>query len=452
MTKQWLEQTTLLISIAKWTLYASLLGSIVGGSTVLFLALLDKAIAMAQHLPHFFLLAPAALAASKLLIDKIAPDAAGYGTDRLIAAVQKKDGQVPLRVVPIKLIASILTIAAGGSAGKIGPCGQIGAGLASSIANQLKIDSIDRKKLVICGISAGFAAVLGTPVGGALFGAEVLFLGRLLYEILFPAFIAGITAYHIASFCGIPYFHQEIEALPYLSAENVLLCILLGAFCGLTALFFIWSLDVVKNRFTDKKNTLLPSLSGGLMLSLIGWFLSPAYLGLGMDSIQQSLQGLALAPYAFFAKIAATSITFAAGGSGGIILPTLFVGSAAGNLFAQLLDGNHLAVFSAIGMVALLSAATNTPIASTVIAIELFGPAVAPYAAVACAVSYLVIGHTSIFPTQVLATKKSASLEIEIGKPVQTIHNAAIHPHGNFWPRLFYRLHLLKQPSSKDKP
>lgn len=433
-------------------MYASILGSIVGGSTALFLTLLDEAVAMAQHLPYFFLLAPAALAASKLLIDKIAPDAAGYGTDRLIAAVQEKGGQVPLRVVPIKLIASILTIAAGGSAGKIGPCGQIGAGLASSIANQLKFDSIDRKKLVICGISAGFAAVLGTPVGGALFGAEVLFLGRLLYEILFPAFIAGITAYHIAGFCGISYFHQKIEALPDLSAENVLLCILLGVFCGLTALFFIWSLDVVKNRFTDKKNTFLPSLSGGLLLSLIGWFLSPAYLGLGMDSIQQSLQGLALAPYAFFAKIAATSITFAAGGSGGIILPTLFVGSAAGNLFAQLLDGSHLAVFSAIGMVALLSAATNTPVASTVIAIELFGPAVAPYAAVACAVSYLVIGHTSIFPTQVLATQKSASLEIEIGKPVQTIHNAAIHPHGNFWPRLFYRLHLLKQPSCKDKP
>ncbi|MEN6413828.1 MAG: chloride channel protein [Veillonellales bacterium] len=447
MTKKWLEQTTLLISITKWTLYASILGAIVGGCTVLFLTLLNNAITMLQALPYPFLLAPAALVASKLLIDKLAPEAAGYGTDRLIAAVQEKNGQVPLRVVPVKLIASILTITAGGSAGKIGPCGQIGAGLASSIANNLKIDTIDKKKLVVCGISAGFAAVLGTPVGGALFGAEVLFLGRLLYEVLFPAFIAGLTAYQIANLCGIPYFYQKIETAAALSGWNVLQCILLGILCGLTALFFIESLEFVKNRFADRKSSLLQPISGGLLLILLGWFVSPDYLGLSMNTIQQSLQGLILAPYAFLAKIIATSITFAAGGSGGIILPTLFIGSAAGNLFAQILGGNHLAFFAAIGMVALLAAATNTPIASTVIAMELFGPAIAPYAAVACAVSYLAIGHNSIFPTQVLATRKSASLEIATGKPIQAIHDVVIHPHGSFWKILFYRLHLIKHPS-----
>lgn len=450
MKKKWIEQTTLLISILKWTLYSSVIGVIVGTSTTLFLRLLDLAISVIQSLPEPLLFTPLFLILSKLLVDKIAPDAAGYGTDRLIEAVHNKKGKIRFIVVPVKLIASVLTIASGGSAGKIGPCGQIGAGLASAIANLLRIDDTDRRKLVVCGISAGFAAVFGTPIGGALFGVEVLFLGRLLYEILFPAFVAGLTAYHIANSFGITYFHRTIELIPYYSEWTLLKCVLLGVLSGLVALLFIESLEIGKHRSSVIKKSLLPPLVGGLLLIIFGMFVSPAYLGLGLDTIQMSLQGCALVPYAFLAKIFTTAITFFAGGSGGIILPTVFIGTSVGNLFAQLTGGSYLAVFSAVGMVSVLAAATNTPIASTVIAIELFGPEIAPFAAVSCAVSYLAVGHNSIFPTQVLVTKKSASLVVDTGIPIQNVDDIEVKPHGNIWRILFKWLHIRNDPDHKN--
>ncbi len=124
---------------------------------------------------YSFLLLPAALFLSALLVKYLAPDAEGHGTEKVIEAVHKESGKIKPAVVPVKLVATIVTLALGGSAGKEGPCAQIGAGLASIFADILRFDDHDRKKLVICGISAGFAAVFGTPIAGSIFGVEVLF-------------------------------------------------------------------------------------------------------------------------------------------------------------------------------------------------------------------------------------------------------------------------------------
>ena len=156
---------------------------------------------------------------------------------------------------------------------------------------------------------------------------------------------------------------------------------------------------------------------GGAALILLTLAFSTQYLGLGLATTQATLQGQQAVWYAFPLKIVFTSITFGFGGSGGIITPIFFIGSTAGALFAQVF-GLNSATFAAIGLVAVLAGATNTPIAASIISIELFGPAVAPYAAVACVVSYVMSGHRSIYPSQVLATEKSRSIQVQIGKEV----------------------------------
>ena len=147
---------------------------------------------------------------SGLLVFTLAPEAEGHGTEKVIESVHQRAGKINPAVVPVKLVSSVITIAGGGSAGKEGPSAQIGAGLSSAFAQLLKLNPSDRKKLVVCGISAGFASVFGTPIAGAIFGIEVLFIGSVLYEVLLPSFVSGITAYHVSSALGIPYLHHPI--------------------------------------------------------------------------------------------------------------------------------------------------------------------------------------------------------------------------------------------------
>jgi len=176
---------------------------------------------------------PLALFLSALIIKFLAPDAEGHGTEKVIEAIHKDNGIIKAAVVPVKLVATIITIALGGSAGKEGPCAQIGAGIASTFARMFRFDAHDRKKLVICGISAGFASVFGTPIAGALFGVEVLFVGTILYGVMLPSFIAGIISYNVSSAFGIRYFHHALTATLNFSAVFFYQIILAGVFFGL---------------------------------------------------------------------------------------------------------------------------------------------------------------------------------------------------------------------------
>jgi H+/Cl- antiporter ClcA len=149
---------------------------------------------------------------------------------------------------------------------------------------------------------------------------------------------------------------------------------------------------------------------------------SPRYLGLGLTTITESIGGAPVPAGAFLLKILFTAITLGFGGSGGIITPIFFVGATAGNFFANLL-GFDISVFSAIGMIALLAGAANTPISASIMAIELFGPSIGPYAAVACVISFLMTGHRSVYPSQILSLTKSSSFLVEHGREMRDVEN-----------------------------
>lgn len=426
MRRQVLEGSVLIISIIKWLLLASCIGIIVGLSTSIFLKLLDLSIRIVSEYTYYFLLLPIALFLSSFAVKYFAPEAEGHGTERVIEAVHKRSGKINPLVVPIKLVATIVTIALGGSAGKEGPCAQIGAGLSSSLSDILKFDDRDRKKLVICGISAGFATVFGTPIAGAIFGVEVLFVGGLLYEVLLPSFVAGIVGYQVSSALGITYFHQPLNFIPIFSSFFFIKVCLSGLFFGLCSFLFIEILKTVEDvsgRITIWQP--YKGLIGGIMLIFLAFLLSPRYLGLGLDTITYALEGGKVFILAFLFKMIFTAVTLNFGGSGGIVTPIFFIGATSGNLFGRLL-GLDLSLFSAIGMVSLLAGAANTPISASIMAVELFGPAVAPYAAVACVISFLMTGHRSVYPSQVLEMVKSSSISVERGREMEHIEDVSL--------------------------
>jgi H+/Cl- antiporter ClcA len=449
------EETILFISILKWFILATLIGIIVGFATTVFLKLLNWSVAFGGKFPYSFLLLPAAFFLSALIIKYLAPDAEGHGTEKVIEAIHRSSGKIKAAVIPVKLVATIITIALGGSAGKEGPCAQIGGGLSSLFADLFRFDDHDRKKLVICGISAGFASVFGTPIAGALFGVEVLFVGAILYDVLLPSFIAGVTSYHVSAALGIAYFHHPLNFVPQFSEFFFIQICFAGIFFGVCALLLVEILRL--GKFLSEKLKMwvpLKGIVGGGVLVVLTFLLSRQYLGLGLDTIENCLQGQVVPWYASFAKMIFTSITLSFGGSGGIVTPIFFIGATGGSLFASWTGLDH-ATMSAIGFVAVLAGAANTPIAASVMAIEIFGPQVAPYAAVACVISYLMTGHRSVYPSQILSVKKSPSISVELGEEMQDIR-AQVSLRKKSWSKsfkkiyLFLKAHILKKDRKSD--
>jgi H+/Cl- antiporter ClcA len=426
MKKHSIEQLSIFISVTKWLILSSIIGIIIGTSVTFFLKALQISENSKEFLPfpHYYLL-PLGLMSTIWLVKKFAPDADGHGTEKVIEAVHKKHGLIELSVIPIKLLATIITIFSGGSAGKEGPGAQIGAGMASATSELFHFNKEDRKKLVVCGIGAGFATVFGTPIAGAIFGLEVLVVGIIRYDVLLPSFIAGFSAFTTAQFLGIEYtyfninFIQPIDLNLYLITE----VILAGIFFGLISDITITTLKRV-SRFIKKipLNSYIKAFGAGLFLVILSFFVGDQYFGLGLNTIDNLLQNKAtindnLPWYAFLLKTVFTALTLGSGGSGGIVTPIFYIGATSGHSFATLIDGN-LPFFAALGFVSVLAGTTNAPLAATVMAMELFGLDVAHYAAISIVISFIITGHRSVFPSQILAMKKSDFLRINPGKDI----------------------------------
>lgn len=414
------EVPILFYSLIKWTILAVMAGILVGAVTAFFLFLLEGSTGYVNGLAsgYRFVLLPLGFLVSMLLVSRLAPEAKGHGTEKVIEAIHRRSGKISLPVVPVKLIATVITLAVGGSAGKEGPCAQIGAGLTSGMATLFRFSDEDRRKLVVCGISAGFAAIFGTPVAGAIFGVEVLFIGQMFYDVLLPSLISGIVSYYTASELGVRYFTEVLYVVPDISGHYFLWALGAGIFFGLVALLHIEIIELCGAAFRRLRvRPFVKPLLGAFILIIASLLLGDRYLGLGTDTIESVLAGRTVPPLAFVIKSVLTGITLSCGGSGGIVTPTFFVGTTAGATFSML-TGMDLVFCAALGQAAVLSGAANTPISATILAIELFGSRVAPLAALVCIVAFIVSGHRSVYPSQILARPKSRALGINAECPV----------------------------------
>ena len=444
------EHTALFISTSKWALLGAGGGACVGLGTRAFLWSLGAAATgvtalMAGIAP--FILLPLALPACVWLIRTFAPDARGHGTEAVIAAVHQRSGRVNWRIAPVKLAATVLTLAFGGSVGKEGPAAQIGASLTSLLSDVLRLSDEDRRRLVICGISGGFAAVFGTPVSGALFGVEVLYLGRLDYAVLFPALVAGIVAHLV---CGVqPPFgmvHDSLAALG--SVMSIVVALGAGAFFGLVAWLLIDSMRVL-GRLASRLAShpyALASLGGVVLAGLYASFGSQ-YAGLGTDTIHAVLAGTSVVALgAFLVKILTTSVTLETGGSGGIVTPIFFVGATSGAALAHVF-GLSQGLIASFGFVAVLAAAANTPIAAAVMGIELLPASEGVYAALAALTAFLIVGHRSVYASQRLGFSKSAGLEMELDGPIGDVNRSNVRVRKG---TLTDRVHRIGRGNGRD--
>jgi H+/Cl- antiporter ClcA len=427
MNQHFTEQAVVFTSISKWIFLSAIVGAICGALIVQFLNLLHWAETSRYDLsfPFYFLL-PFALVFTVWLVRKVAPNAEGHGTEKVIESIHKDKGDIDVKVIPVKVMATVMTIFAGGSVGKEGPGAQIGAATASLFSKLFHFSPNDRKKLVICGISAGFATVFGTPMAGAIFGVEILVVGAIMYDVLLPSIVAGLSAYAVAQFLGLEYtlIKASYFDLPGFDITIAFWVVLAGIFFGLVSDLMINMIQKIHQWIRAIKwHYLLTPFVGGIVIAVLAYFTSTRYLGLGMETIWLSLSNEAILHqniqwYDAPLKALFTALSLGVGGSGGIITPLFFVGATSGNVFGHLVEG-YIPFFAALGLVSVLAGATNAPIAAIIMAGELFGMEIIHYAALSCIIAFLMTGHRSVFPSQILAMTKGEHLDVEMGKEIK---------------------------------
>ncbi|MDR0291839.1 MAG: chloride channel protein [Elusimicrobium sp.] len=400
------------LNILRWFVLATVIGVIVGVADAAFLTLLDAAAGATNGFPLYFTALPFVLWVVWLLSRRVAKNDTDFSTDAAINKINSYRG-ISLISTLKAFFLPVFTIAGGGSAGKEAPCADVGAGLASAFSGILNLSPEDRRKLMICGVSAGFAGVFGVPVSGAIFGLEILWVGYIFYEVMFPALVAGITAYQITNALGVTYIYHPIQVIPVFTEGFFIKILIAGVFFGLMSILFIELMKffrVVFRFISFKTSNFWRAFLGGFVLALIGLLLSPEYLGLGMDTTNGVLTGSEVShPLGALFKMITTAITFSAGGVGGIVTPIFFIGSQAGAVLSGFLEVDPKTL-AALGVVAVLAGSTNAPLAASIMAIELFGPAVAPYATVCCVISFLMTGQRSVFHKQKVSYDKTSDV------------------------------------------
>lgn len=396
-----------LYNVFKWLILATLAGVLTGAFIRLFLFLLEKGIDFVTALPDWrYALIPVGLFASLYVVKIFAPSAEGHGTDKVIFAIHYRASRIPFAVVPVKILSTLATLATGGVVGTEGPSVQIGAGLMSEAALLFRFTERERKKLVICGTAAALSAVFGAPIAGAVFGVEVLFVGEFFYPILLPAVISSVAAYFTCVQLGMVY------AVPQIAVPELGIPVLLWTFAA--ALFFsvvcVLHIEIVEGIGNYAKKLKLPDwvktlIASGVLLTVAA-FSGDTYLRTGEIGLNKILAGENVLWCAFVLKSFLLAVTLAGGGSGGVLTPTFYIGAAAGALFASVF-GLDVGFFGALGFVACVAGAVNTPMAATFLAIGLFGEAIAPYAGIVCVLTYMLVGARSLYPTQILVLPKS---------------------------------------------
>lgn len=288
--------------------------------------------------------------------------------------------------------------------------------MASTLARYLKLDSYDCRKLVICGVAGGFTAVFGTPLAGAMFALEILFIGGIVYDVLYPSFLAAFVSWRVSLLLGMKYTHCTNVAIPGFTAENLMLAIAAGIVFGLVSLCLIEVMNKVEKIFHGLKISVsAKAVLGSALILLLVHFVGRDCLGLSSGPMSEILKGSPVSNMSWFWKILLTSLTLACGGSGGIVTPISYIGLACGAAFAQIL-GFDTVFYAALGLIGLLSGSANAPIAAILIGIEIFGADIAPYAAVVSGVGFVMVGHRSVFPSQRIVRNKSVLLEMSANR------------------------------------
>jgi H+/Cl- antiporter ClcA len=447
--------------LRKWVVLGAVIGTVAGLGAVVFIELLQEGTHLllgalggyhpptpigeghgagsgSTHSWRIPLIVAAGALVSGAIVFRFAPEAEGHGTDAAIAAVHNDPTRIRARIAPLKILASALTIGAGGSGGREGPTAQISAGFASFLARRLRLSPADSRIAVTVGIGSGIGAIFRAPLGGAVLGAEILYRDDAEIDALVPSIIASIVAFAVfGAVEGYDPIFGFLDGYRFAHAFQLLYFAAIGIACGLVGRLYAWSFYAISGLFERAR---LPRLAkpalGGVGTGLIGIAL-PGTLGTGYGWVQISM-GRGLLHLSLWvvlllplAKIAATSLSIGSGGSGGIFGPGMVIGGFTGAAVWRLLHGfapqmpHQAAAFVVVGMIACFGSIAHAPLAVMLMVVEMTGSltVLAP-AMVAVGLATLLAGDATIYRSQLRSRAESAAHRLRFAMPMLALTSA----------------------------
>jgi H+/Cl- antiporter ClcA len=437
------EHLALLRFVLKWMLIGAPVGAVIGVAVAGFLFALDLATHLRwasdtqfRGLPWLLFLLPVAGIGIGLMYHLLGKSVEG-GNNLIMEQIHEPGGGVPTRMAPLVLIGTVLTHLFGGSAGREGTAVQMGGSIASTVGRWIGLNEVDTRILLTCGIAGGFGAVFGTPFTGAIFAVEVLAIGLVNFQSIVPCLVASIVGDWVTTACGIHHTSYSIAGLPVLvHAHNTsqLSWLLLGKVALASVAFGLASVVFAELahglgrvfKIVVPWPVFRPAL-GGVLVILLAMLIGPDYLGIGVTPAPVHPQQVCIVScfhaggatnWSWWWKILFTAITLSSGFKGGEVTPLFFVGAALGNVMARVLHA-PVDLFAGLGFVAVFAGATNTPLACTIMGIELFAGGTSDlihsgfvvYFATACFLAYLLSGHSGIYLSQRIGSPKLCSAE-----------------------------------------
>lgn len=421
--KKSFEQVSIVHFFFKWVLLVLPVSLLMGSLVALFLWLLDLVTNIRYQNEWLLFLLPLAGIVIYFLY-KIAGKNAAAGNNLIIQEIHEPSSGVPARMTPLVLTTTLITHLFGGSAGREGTAVQMGGSMAALLARWLQLEKADTRIILMAGIAAGFGAVFGTPVTGAIFAMEVLAIGSIKYNALLPCLLASFLADITCAAWGIKHTiysvnFKQVDTIffSFLHIDILLLLkAIIAAICfGLVGYLFSALQNTIKSYSVKyiKVAWLIPAIGGVVIIALCYLLHTTDYIGLGVHattpngvSIVTAFSNGGATYWSWFWKLLFTVITLGMGFKGGEVTPLFFIGATLGNAIAIML-GAPVDLFAAIGFIAVFAAATNTPIGCSIMGVELFGGEYFVYYTIACFVAYYCSGHTGIYPAQRLGVSQT---------------------------------------------
>jgi len=402
MTSQKLKE--IFLTIIKWILICILIGIFSGSASAFFLVSLEFVTQFRIHHDWIIWLLPF----GGLLVGFTYyywGESVVKGNNLLLEEYENPQKIIPFKMAPLVLFGTLITHLFGGSAGREGTAVQMGGAIADQFTKIFKLDNSERKILIILGISAGFASVFGTPLAGAIFALEVLYFSKINFKSIVLSFLVAYAAYFTVEFWQVKHTHYSIPEIPEFSITTLIYTLIIGVLSGFAALLFSRSTHFWGSLFSKIKYPPLRPFIGGIILAIaIAGFGFTKFSGLGVPVIADSFSNQSQW-YDFLLKILFTGFTLGAGFKGGEVTPLFFVGATLGSALSGIIP-MPMALLAGLGFVAVFSGATHTPIACTIMGMELFGLQPGIFIAIACTIAYFSSGSVGIYKSQIVKGAK----------------------------------------------
>ena len=388
----------------RWGIFSAFVGLFVGAFSTLFAFCLRQVTSFRTENPWLILCLPLAGVVIVFLygVFRYKND---KGTNMVLSSIHA-EAEVPFRMAPLIFISTIITHLFGGSAGREGAALQLGGSIGQQLGKLFRFDEKDQRIVVMCGMSAAFSAIFGTPIAASIFSMEVVSVGVMYYAALVPCVFSSLVASKFANHMGIGPNVFKIRQMPLFEVVPSLKVIGLALCCAALSVVFCMALhslgDFYRNKLKNPYIRIIVSSLGIILLTII--LQTDDYMGAGVPVIQRAIQGN-VEPLAFVWKIVFTALTLEAGFKGGEIVPSFFVGATFGCLFGHIL-GISPSLCAAVGMMSVFCGVTNCPVTSMLIAFELFGYHGVPFFLLGISVSYLMSGYYGLYHDQTIVYSK----------------------------------------------